>query len=142
MRDQLKTVRGEEGMANKCDISGKVASGSRCCECRCRMDDNVGLHSGLNPGLNRGFNSEQIARHSIQRCSKRLCTRSTALFSNSFPHNIAISLTLFVLVFLHTANGFNLDIASKMEFEGTMPGSYFGYSVAMLNQGDDDKWYV
>lgn len=124
-------------MVNRSDILEKMAS-DRGCECSCRIADRGDIQSGLNSG----FNSEQIASNSIQRCSKRPYTRSTPLFSNSFRHHVAISLTLFMLVFLHTTNGFNLDIESKMEFGGSMPGSYYGYTVAMLNQGDDDKWYV
>lgn len=51
-------------------------------------------------------------------------------------------LTFMCLTWLHGTSGFNLDVSSKIEFDGPHTGSYFGYTVAMMNQRGQDKWYV
>lgn len=53
-----------------------------------------------------------------------------------------IVFTLLCLTWLQGTSAFNLDVTSKIEFDGPHTGSYFGYSVAMMNQRGQDKWYV
>lgn len=54
----------------------------------------------------------------------------------------SIILTLMCLTLFHGTNGFNLDISSKIEFEGPHTDSYYGYTVAMLNQKEQGRWIL
>ncbi|KAL4221895.1 integrin [Mactra antiquata] len=57
--------------------------------------------------------------------------------------NTVILVCLIILSFsINDCSGFNIDISSKMEFQGNNDGSYYGFTVAMLNQGPNEKWLL
>ncbi|XP_053374563.1 integrin alpha-9-like [Mercenaria mercenaria] len=80
---------------------------------------------------------DPVTINSTQMCSN--------LSSGLFAFRYHMSLILTVLLYMTSiplTNGFNLDITSKIEFEGPNRGSYYGYTVAMMNQNDQNSWIL
>lgn len=47
-----------------------------------------------------------------------------------------------IFLLTNVCDGFNIDTASKKIFDGPNQGSYYGYSIAMLDDAarSGDKW--
>ncbi|XP_060598115.1 integrin alpha-9-like [Ruditapes philippinarum] len=71
-------------------------------------------------------------------CSKSYSGLSPFRCHSSF---VLVKFMLYLTLF-HSINGFNLDTDSRIELDGTNAGSYFGYTVAMLNQNDQNRWIL
>jgi hypothetical protein len=79
---------------------------------------------------------DTVLIYSTIMCPKSYSGLSPFLCQSSF---VLVKLMLYLTLF-HSINGFNLDTDSRIELNGTNAGSYFGYTVAMLNQNDQNRW--
>ena len=75
--------------------------------------------------------------------SSMMCSKSTSRFLSFQSHRSFVLLQIFLyLTLIHLSNGFNVDSASRIEIDGPNPGSYFGFTVGMLRQNDQSRWWV
>ena len=78
---------------------------------------------------------------------RNICNSFNMCFRSGLTLTTKLSVVL-IVIWMHLAllvtfsEGFNLDTVKALKFDGPHPGSYFGFTVEMMNKDPRNKWYV
>lgn len=121
MNESCKIDRVVEERINK----GRVGSDSSFMCTRCSILKNS---SGR-------LKQNQLHKRDINMCSGRGFSSRTSL-------NVLVLIWMNVTCLMTYCEGFNLDTSKAVQFDGPNSGSYFGFTVEMMNKDANNKWIL
>ena len=82
--------------------------------------------------------SGRLKQTQLQNRDNIMCSRSG--FSLRTSLNVPVLLWMYVTCLMTYCEGFNLDTSKAVQFDGPNSGSYFGFTVEMMNKDTNNKW--
>ena len=82
--------------------------------------------------------SGRLKQQRQQNRDNIMCSNSGYSFKKSL--SVLVSIWMYVICSFTYCEGFNLDTSKAVQFDGPNTGSYFGFTVEMMNKDANNKW--